>query len=184
MTLALMAQLDPAAVGGGAGTRPRRISAEGAPLVSSRFVKLDVAKAAVTGRIEPTSVEQGKSASITCHIEPGEPVPVDAVATLEGLPPRATAQPVEVPSGARQIVFRVSIDATTPLGDYQALVCRLAGTIRGQRVVYRVGRGGRLQVHAPGAKLTGPDGKPLSPLDALRLKERAAPASPAGRSEF
>jgi hypothetical protein len=183
MTLALMAQIDPATLGGGALARRRGRSAEGAARVSSRFVALDVAAAAVSGRIAPSSIEQGKSAAVTCLLEPGQTIAGGAVATLEGLPPRATATGLDVPRGARQIVFKVSADPTTPVGEYKSLVCRLAGTIKGQPVVYRVGRGGLLKVHAPGAALTGPDGKPLSPLELLRLKERAAPAEPTGRGK-
>jgi hypothetical protein len=183
MTLALMAQLDPAAAGGAAGQRRRAISAESGPLVSSRFVSLDVATAAVSGRIVPASIEQGKSASITCVLEAGEPISNGVVATLEGLPPRVKAKAIDVARGARQIAFQVTADSTTPLGEYSSLVCRLDGTINGQRVVYRVGRGGLLKVHAPGATLESPDGKPLSPLDALRLKEHRALGKPAGRAK-
>jgi hypothetical protein len=178
MTLALMAQIDVAALGARAAARRRRVTAEGAPLVSSQFVEIDVTTAPVSGRIAPTSIEQGKTALVTCTLEPGQPIFGGAVATLEGLPPRATAKAVDVANGARQVVFRVSADSTTPPGEYKSLVCRLDGTIEGQRLVYRVGRGGVLKVASPGAISTGRDGKLLSPLDALRLKERAAAVKP------
>jgi hypothetical protein len=169
LTLALMAQLDPAA-GGGTATRRRGAAAESGPQVSSSFVTLEVAKAAISGRIAPTSIETGKGGSVTCILETGQPISGGAVATLEGLPPRATAKPVTVACGARQIAVEVCVHQTTPVGEYPSLVCRLDGTIEGQHVVYRVGRGGLLEVHAPGQGMTGPDGKPLSPLELLRVK--------------
>lgn len=64
------------------------------------------------------------------------------------------------------------VDATTPPGENRSLVCELAGTVNGQKVVYRIGRGGLLKVEVPGAIVTGPDGKPLSALDVLRLKDK------------
>jgi hypothetical protein len=93
-------------------------------------------------------------------------------AKLDGLPPRAAAQPVEVRGGAKRVEFAVTADATTPAGAHDALVCELAGTVGGQKVVYRVGRGGVLKVDAPGAVKTDAAGKPLSPLDALRQQEK------------
>jgi hypothetical protein len=182
MTLALMAQIDPTALGGGGGIRRRRPATEDAPRVSSQFVALELATAPVTGRIEPVSVEQGKSFTVKCTLEPGQPIPGIALATLEGLPPRATASTVEVVHGAKLVEFEVAVASTTPVGEHKTLVCRLAGKFDGQDVVYRAGRGGMLKVSAPGTTLTGPDGKQLSPLDALRLKERAISAKRSGAS--
>jgi hypothetical protein len=50
----------------------------------------------------------------------------------------------------------------------------LTGAVGGRAVVYRVGRDGLLRVNLPGALTSGADGRPLSPLEALRVKERAA----------
>jgi hypothetical protein len=106
------------------------------------------------------------------------------VATLEGLPPRALAQPVKAAPGTTRIDFRVVVASTTPVGEYDDFVCRLSGEVGGQAVVYRVGRGGLLRVVPAGALSTATDdGKPLSPLEALRLKEHAAGPKPAAREK-
>jgi hypothetical protein len=167
MTLALMAQLDPAT-----GGRRRRVSAEGMTPVASKFVELDLAPSPFAGRFEPTAAEQGQSATVTCLLDPSPAAAGPMVATLEGLPPRATAAPVEIAPGARRVEFRVVVAATTPAGEHDSLVCRLAGKADGREVVRRVGRGGVLKINPPGALATGADGKPLSPLEALRLRER------------
>lgn len=73
---------------------------------------------------------------------------------------------------AKRVEFVVAIDATTLLGAHAALVCELSGAVSGQKVVYRVGRDGLLKVDAPGAVKTDAAGKPLSPLDALRLEQK------------
>jgi hypothetical protein len=169
MTLALMAQLDPQ------GGRRRRAPVEGLPQVASGFVPLDLTSAPVAGKFAPAAAEQGKTVTVTCTLEPGSSLPGSMVATLEGLPPRAESDPVVLPPGARRLEFRVRVAPTTPLGEHETLACRLAGEAGGRAVVYRVGRGGRLKVNPPGGLVAGADGKPLSPLDALRLKERATP---------
>jgi hypothetical protein len=174
MTLALMAQLDPTL---GAGGRRRRVSVEGLPTVCAPFVPLEVSPAKVLGRLTPSATEQGKTVTVTCSIESDSPLLSKLTATLEGLPPRAKAEPVEVRPGTRRFEFQVSVAPTTPVGEHDSLVCRLDGQVQGRAVVYRVGRGGLLKVNPPGVAPTGADGKPLSPLDALRLKERGAPGA-------
>jgi hypothetical protein len=93
-------------------------------------------------------------------------------ATLEGLPPRALAQPVSLTPGQVRLMFPVTVAATIPIGEHDSLLCRLTGKTDGQVVVYQVGRGGLLKVVAPGALAMDAHGKPLSRLEALRRKER------------
>ena len=80
----------------------------------------------------------------------------------------------EMSAGAHRVDFRVHVAPTTPVGEHATLLCRLTGAVGGRAVVYRVGRDGLLRVNPPGALTTGADGRPLSPLEALRVKERAA----------
>jgi hypothetical protein len=177
MTMALMAQLNPQAAGG----RRRRASVEGFPQVVSRFVPLGLTRAPVSGRFTPAAAEAGKTVTVTCTLEPGSPLPGTMAATLEGLPPRAEAKPVEVAPATHRIEFQVRIAPTTPVGEHHTLLCRLTGKVGGRTIVYQVGRGGRIKVNPPGALTTGDDGKPLSPLDALRLRERATAKDPEAR---
>lgn len=169
---------DPTAVGmnglgtpGGTGRRPRR-GAESLPPVASEAVAMTVTKPALNGTFAPTGAEQGKSVKIVCKFDVPVPAGSAFTAQLAGLPPRATAAPVEVKAGAKEVEFVVQVEATTPPGDHRVLVCELAGTVAGERVVYRLGRGGALKVDAPGAVKTDATGKPLSPLEALRLEQK------------
>jgi hypothetical protein len=180
MTLTLMAQIN-ATAGSGQGARRRRESAESLPSVASRLVPLELKPSPVVGRFEPASVEQGKTVTLACTLEPATAITGPMTATLEGLPPRAAAAPVAVAPGSGRVLFSVIIGATTPVGEYETLACRLTGEVEGREVAYRVGRGGRLKVHMPGALMTGPGGRPLSALDALRLWERAAGGRPPDR---
>ncbi|MCI0702296.1 MAG: PPC domain-containing protein [Planctomycetia bacterium] len=161
---------DPFAAPMGGGRRPRR-SVEDPP-VSSEVIVLLVAKPAINGQFAPSAGEQGKTIQVVCKLDSATPAGSSFTAKLDGLPPRATAKPVEVKPGTKEVEFLVTIDPTTPPGEYRSLVCELAGTVGGQKVVYRIGRGASLKIDAPGAIKTDPSGKPLSPLEALREKEK------------
>jgi hypothetical protein len=176
MTLALMAQI-------GAGGRRARATAEGRPEVASRFVALELGPAPTSGRIEAAVAEQGQTATIDVAIEHARPLPAGMTAALEGLPPRAEASPVPVAPEARRVEFRVAVAREAPVGRYEGLVVRLSGQVGGRSIVYRIGRGGRLEIHPAGALSTGGDGKPLSPLDALRAREAAAAKRPPERGQ-
>ncbi|HVL12424.1 MAG TPA: PPC domain-containing protein [Gemmata sp.] len=169
---------DPLSVGmnglgtpGGGERRPRR-KAEGLPPVASGVVAMTVAKPLLSGAFAPAAGEQAKSVTVVCKLAAPTPVGSAFTAKLDSLPPRATAQPVVVKPGATEVAFAVAIDATTPAGDHRSLVCELAGTVGGEKVVYRLGRGAALKIDAPGAVKTDASGKPLSPLEVLRMKDK------------
>ncbi|MGL6076317.1 MAG: PPC domain-containing protein [Fimbriiglobus sp.] len=155
----------------GMGSRRRRGSSAEFPSVYSELLTITVAEAPVQATAKPVVVEQGRSAKIAYELSgvlPGEAF----VAKMDGLPPRATAQPVNVKPGAKSIEFTVNIDGTTPPGSHDSLVCELTGTISGQTIVYRVGMGGKLKIVPQGAGLSSKSDKPLSPLEALREAEK------------
>jgi hypothetical protein len=172
MTLALQSAIDP-----GTGGRRRRAPIEAAPEVASGFVPIELSTPRISGRLEPAIAEQGKVANIDCRLEASSPLEHEMEATLEGLPPRASSRPVRLAPGQLRVEFPVEVSATTPIGEHDSLLCRLTGNLNGRVIIYQVGRGGSLKVVAPGALTIGADGKPLSPLEALRRKERG-PAGP------
>jgi hypothetical protein len=175
---AVRGRRDPLLAGAGNSLRRRRPVAEGTLAVASQLLTVKVAAAPVKGRFLEATAEQGKVVKVTCELD-AAPLPAGFTAKLDGLPPRATAEMVELKPGAKRVEFRVAVDATTPPGAHPSLVCELAGRVGGQAVVYRVGRGGALPVHAPGAVKTDASGKALNPLDALRQSERKeAPKKP------
>jgi hypothetical protein len=140
--------------------------------VASQAVAGKTISAPITGLFKTASCEQGKSTRIICDLKVENGFSGIFTAKLDGLPPRAKANPVEVNSTTKQIAFEVTIDPTTPLGEVKSLVCELAGTVNGQSIVLRVGRGGRLTVAAPGTLKLDANGQPLSPLDALRNQSK------------
>lgn len=169
---------DSMTVGAGGGNidvpraRPSRSRLQNAelPAVASAGVEIQVVSAAISGHIAPAVGEQGKSIHVICTLD--KPTTAMFTATLEGLPPRAKAERVSVAPGTQRIVVPVHLDATTPRGVVETLVCELSGEVNGQKVLYRVGRGGNLRIEAPGAARINTDGRPLSPLDILRSQQK------------
>jgi hypothetical protein len=163
---------DPLAAGMATASRRRKSLSDMPIPVASEAIPLKVVEPLVKGRFAPAWGEQGKSVKLVCQLEGSAPDADAVVANLEGLPPRATAAPVKVKRGARQIEFQVAIDATTPTGESRSLVCTLTRSVDGHKVMNHVGRGGRLKVEAAGTVMTDKKGNPLSPLDALRQQQK------------
>lgn len=154
------------------GRRGRRKPTEGLPPVASALVAVKTTAPPAKGTFAEAAGEQGKTVKVVCKLDPASVLAGEFTAKLDGLPPRAAAKPVSVKPGATAVEFVVTIDPTTPPGSHPSLVCELSGTVGGQNVVYRLGRGGVLKVDVPGAVKTDATGKPLSPLDALRLEQK------------
>jgi hypothetical protein len=169
---AVRGRRDPLVAGAGNTIRSRRRVAEGVLPVASELLAVKVAAPPLKGRFLAAVAEQGKSVKVICQLDSAASLQGPFTAKLDGLPPRATAEAVDLKPSARRVEFTVAVDATTPPGTHPSLVCELAGRVGGQQVVYRVGRGGALVIHAPGALKTDASGKELSPLDALRQSER------------
>jgi hypothetical protein len=171
MTIALQDAINQAA-GGGTGSRRRRAPVEAAPEVASKIAPIEVSVSSISGRFEPLSVEQGQTVVLILDLDMSSPLVGSMEATLQGLPPRASAKPVKLTPRLRRLEFLVTVAATTPIGEHDSIVCRLMREIDGQVSVYQVGRGGVLKVVAPGALTRDANGRPLGRLEALRRKER------------
>jgi hypothetical protein len=154
--------------GTGGGRRSRRDGPTAA--VASPVVMLPLVAAPITGKIAPVAGELGKAVRVVCRLEGTLPGAMQA--TLDGLPPRAKASPVSVKPGDGSVTFDVMLDPTTPAGKHPTLSVVLAGSREGSKLSYRVGHGGVLLAAEPGKLAIGKDGKPLSPLEALRAAEK------------
>ena len=151
---------------GGGGRRPSRGGLSAA--VASPVIPLPLEAAPVRGKILPVAGELGKTVRVECTLNGTLPGPMQA--SLDGLPPRAKAQPLTVQPEQRRLTFEVTLDPTTPAGTHATLSVVLAGSKDGSKLSYRVATGGVLLAAQPGKLILGPDGKPLSPLEALRAE--------------
>jgi hypothetical protein len=140
--------------------------------VSSRLIALQVAESPVTGTIASVAAEQGTEIILVCEIKARGALPMQLTATLEGLPNRVTASPVNISSQDSAVKFSVKLEPNAPVGSFNDLVCRLSGVLDGDEVSYCVGRGGILRIEPNGSLVVDESGRPLSPLEVLRQKKK------------
>lgn len=140
--------------------------------VCSPIITLKVEAAPIKGQIGIIAGEQGKTLSVECLLETLGDTPEKMVATLEGLPNRVSATPVEVTTGAKKVTFSLQLDPTAPVGSFDSLLCRLVGMQNEEEVSYLVGRGGRLEIFPKGELQLNEAGELLSPLEVLRRRKK------------
>jgi hypothetical protein len=138
--------------------------------VASSLQTLRIIETPCTGNISPISAEQSQTVSVQCHVKLGDGVPDRLIATLEGLPNRVTAEPVEVDKDASSVTFDLIMASDAPLGTFPDVYCRLSGEINGTYVSYCLARRTKLVISKAGESMKDENGNPLSPLDALRRK--------------
>ena len=151
--------------------RGRRGKARNDISVATQLVELKIAESPLKGTIGRVSAEQGSTLEVVCSVERHGPVPDRLEAVLEGLPNRVKTEPVTLGANDSLVKFAIKLDSTAPVGQFDSLVCRLTGMIDGQAISYSIGRGGVLKIESPGGLMTGADGRPLSPLEALRKSQ-------------
>ena len=154
------------------GRSRRRSTASRDIRVASQLVELTIAPPPVAGQMPSIAGEQGQMVKVVCRLNPKGKLPEQQTATLEGLPNRVTAEPVDVDSGNLAVEFAVRLSADAPLGEFPGLVCRLSGVLNGQSLSYSVARGGVLTVKPPGGLVTDDSGRPLSRLEVLRREKQ------------
>jgi hypothetical protein len=157
---------------------------DGQAWVSSQLAELDIADRYVAFDMKRAACDQGQAAPVLCVITHNTPFEGNAKAELLGLPPGATADPVEFAHGTVEIAFQVKTTAATPVGSHKSLFCQVSITQNGEPIVGTVGTS-ELQVNAPPAAAPTPapeaakpaepaaaPPKPLSRLEQLRAKVR------------
>ena len=156
--------------------RSRRKKPKSDVAVASQLVDLQVTRSPVQGTIGRIAGEQGTTLRVHCAIERQGEIPDTLEAILEGLPNRVQADSVQILPQSKVATFSVKLDPTAPVGEFDSLVCRLTGTRNGQTVSFNVGRGGILKIVPPGGLVTDSEGRPLSPLEALRKTQASISA--------
>ena len=107
---------------------------------SSQLFNLEIAAPFITASIERSAIEQGKSSEILCKINQTTPFEGKAQLQLIGLPLKVTAAPVEIDSKTKEILVKVEIDKTSPVGQHKNIVCSAVITKNGEPIVHTLGR--------------------------------------------
>src|SRR5690606_36988777 len=116
----------------------------------------------------------------------------EAVATLVGLPNKATTEPQKFTKDAANLTFHIKTDAASPAGNHANLFCQVVITQNGEPIIHNIGSGA-LRIDAPlparpaeaapaavPAKPADAPAKPLSRLEKLRLETKQRQAAAGG----
>jgi hypothetical protein len=143
------------------------------PVVCSSLRTLSISESPWRGSIAEVSAEQGQSLEINCPLSLKSTVPMRLSATLEGLPNRVTADTVTIDSSQTSVQFIVKFANDAPVGTFPNVVCRLSGELDGQSISYCVARDTKLVISGKGQSQKDEQGRPITPLDALRRRSSA-----------
>jgi hypothetical protein len=146
--------------------------------VASNLVSLTIARSPVSGKSEALVTEQGRTTDVNYQLALSESLPEILTATLEGLPNRVGAAPVDVRRTDSRVQFRLQAEDTAPIGTFREILVRLTGEIDGRKVSWLAGRGSSLTIEQSGRLFSDESGRPLSRLEVLRREKSAAESKP------
>jgi hypothetical protein len=168
-------------------------------MVCTPFAALRVADTYLNFTFEATAVEQGKEVDLVVHVEKKADFEGNAKVEVFGLPNKVAAAPLDVNKETKDLIFKLTTDATSPAGNHNNVFCRVTVVENGEPVIHNLGTGKlRIDTPLPPKKTdtaAAPDApkpadaappKRLSRLEQLRLEQqerekarKAAEAQPA-----
>lgn len=147
--------------------------ASNSSLVCSSIQTLNIVSNPAKGKLDPIAIEAGETREVTLEIELDTPFDGPFEACVEGLPNRVESGAVLMQAVQRKVDLRIETPEDAPLGRFDSVFVRLKGKRKGQEVSHCICRSTVLVVAAKGQLVTDSQGRPLSPLDALRQKSKA-----------
>ncbi len=157
----------------------------GAVVVSTDLIDLEVAEPYFAVTLAPAAVEQGQPCQVVGSLEKKKDFEGTVRLELLGLPPNVSSEPQEVAADAAEVVFPVTTNDKSPPGHHKSLRCRTTVTVEGEPVVALAGSG-EMRIRRPPPKKpaepkaakpapkTPPAEKPLSRLEQLRREREQA----------
>lgn len=116
--------------------------------VSSQLATLEIAPPFLQFAMERAACEQGKQVDLFCKITPTTPFDGPARVVLVGLPAKVTAPEVQITRDTKEVVFKVTVDKTSPAGQHKNLFCQVFVPKDGETVLHNVG-GTELRIDVP-----------------------------------
>jgi hypothetical protein len=120
---------------------------KGAQWVSSQLFTLEVAPPFVQFAQERAAVEQGNKTQVVCKVTVATPFEGKAAVNLMGLPAKVTTSPLSLTKDAKELIFDVATDKTSPAGKH-GVFCQVIVEKDGEQIVHNVG-GGELRIDVP-----------------------------------
>ncbi|MGC4002301.1 MAG: PPC domain-containing protein [Pirellulales bacterium] len=139
---------------------------------STGFADLTITDSFFSVAFQKAAVELGQSTDVLIKAEKKADFPGKAKVELVGLPAGTTSTPIEIASGAEELVFKVVTDpAVAKPAKYTSLICRTTFEVNGMTVIQNQGTG-ELRIDAPLPP------KPNAPAAAAPITTVAKPAEP------
>ena len=136
---------------------------KGGPLfVSSQLATLEIAPPFLTAKIETSACEPGKSTNVVVKLD--QQIPFDGKATVKlfGLPEKVAVPEMQISRDDKEVVFKVVVDPTCPIGSHKNLFCTVAIKKGAEIIPHTVGTGGILRIvppkKVPSAKIVAKNG--------------------------
>lgn len=117
---------------------------------SSQLFNLEIASPFITATIERGAIEQGKSSDILVKVTQATPYTGNAKIELVGLPLKVTSKPVEINAQTKEVLFKIEVDATSPVGQHKNILCSAVITKNGEPIVHTLGKT-ELRIDVPAA---------------------------------
>jgi len=117
--------------------------------VGSQLTDLEVASPFLTGKIETTWVNPGKSAKLTVNLQQTKPFEGKATMKLMGLPDKVSAPEKEITKDDQEVVFDLTVDPKCPTGSHKNLFCAVDVKQNGQVIPHTIASGGILRIQPP-----------------------------------
>lgn len=117
--------------------------------VASQLANLEVAEQYVGLEFQAAAVEQGQETDLVVNVSHAKPYEGNARVELLGLPNEVTAEPLELPAGQAELVFKVKTTANSPANRHKTVLCRV--TVPGadnEPIVHMLGTG-ELRIDTP-----------------------------------
>jgi hypothetical protein len=142
--------------GGGAETRAWKIAilghakVDGGDLyVSTQLAPIEVSQPFVSGKIETTWLNPGKSAELTVNLKQIKPFDGKATIRLVGLPENVSVADREITSADQEVVFKLQANEKCATGSHKNLFCAVEVRQNGQVIPHTIAQGGILRIVPP-----------------------------------
>ncbi|MGB8354158.1 MAG: hypothetical protein WCD79_09750, partial [Chthoniobacteraceae bacterium] len=119
---------------------------KGAVWVCSPLTDLETSQPFVTAKIERGYVEQGQSATVICKLTQNKPFQGKAKIQLVNLPPKVTAQEMEITSADQEVQIPVTAQKDSATSQKKDLFCLLTIIQDGEPIVHNIAQGGMIRV--------------------------------------
>jgi hypothetical protein len=116
--------------------------------VSSQLASLEVAAPFLALAMERAAAEQGKNTEIFCKVQQLTPFTGQAKVNVLGLPNKVAAPEVEITKDVKELVFKVTVDKTSPAGQHRNIFCQVVLMQNGEPILMNTG-GSELRIDVP-----------------------------------